>query len=282
MSPDEIRSEVIADLGRFTHDPLGFLLWAFPWSVAGTVLADEDGPDEWQREQLASIGASLREDPHRLIQDATASGHGVGKSSQVAWLILWSLMTHEDTRGVVTANTDGQLRSKSWPELAKWYHLLQFDVLRELFTLEATSIHSSQAGHERNWRIDAIPWSERNTEAFAGLHNAGKRTILLFDEASAIIDAIWETASGGMTDAGTELLHLAFGNPTRNAGRFKEVIAGRFRHQRTHRQIDSRKPKASSVNAWVARRLRVNCCIYTASGPADARERRTWPNNLAW
>lgn len=36
---------------------------------------------------------------------------------------------------------------------------------------------------------------ERNTEAFAGLHNQGKR-IIIFDEASAIPDIIWEVANG--------------------------------------------------------------------------------------
>jgi len=255
MTPDELRREIVADLGRYTHDPLGFVLWAFPWGIAGTALADEDGPDEWQREQLSAIGASLRENPFRLIQDATASGHGIGKSCEVSWLILWALMTHEDTRGVVTANTDAQLRTKTWPELAKWYGLLQWQPLKDMFALEATSIHSTQAGHDRTWRIDAIPWSERNTEAFAGLHNAGKRIILLFDEASAIIDPIWETASGGLTDANTEIMWLAYGNPTRNSGRFKEVIAGRFRDQWTHRQIDGREVKRTNkelLDQWIS------------------------------
>jgi hypothetical protein len=32
--------------------------------------------------------------------------------------------------------------------------------------------------------MDFIPWSEHNTEAFAGLHNKGKIILLLFDEAS--------------------------------------------------------------------------------------------------
>ena len=254
MTADDIRREVIADLGRFTHDPLGFVLWAFPWGVAGTSLADEDGPDVWQREQLTAIRDSLRADPFKVIQDATASGHGIGKSAEVSWLILWAIMTHEDTRGVVTANTDTQLRTKTWPELAKWYGLLQFDVLREMFKLEATSLHSTQAGHDRTWRIDAIPWSERNTEAFAGLHNAGKRVILLFDEASAIIDQIWDTASGGLTDANTEILWLAYGNPTRNGGRFKEAIAGRFRDQWSHRMIDGRNVKRTNktlLDSWV-------------------------------
>lgn len=255
MTPDDLRREIVADLGTFTHDPLGFVLWAFPWGVSGTALADEDGPDEWQRAQLTAVGESLRADPFKLIMDATASGHGIGKSTEVSWLILWAIMTHEDTRGVVTANTDTQLRTKTWPELAKWWQLLQWVPLREMFALEATSIHSTQDGHDRTWRIDAIPWSERNTEAFAGLHNAGKRIILLFDEASAIIDPIWDTASGGLTDADTEIMWLAYGNPTRNSGRFKEVIAGRFRDQWTHRQIDGRKVKRTNktlLESWIA------------------------------
>lgn len=254
MTPDEIRREVIGDLARFTHDPLGFVLWAFPWGIEGTSLADEDGPDQWQREQLVAIGDSLTADPFKVIQDATASGHGIGKSAEVSWLILWAIMTREDTRGVVTANTDTQLRTKTWPELAKWYGLLQFDVLRDMFALEATSIHSTEAGHDRTWRIDAIPWSERNTEAFAGLHNAGKRVILLFDEASAILDAIWDTASGGLTDAKTEILWMAYGNPTRNTGRFREAIAGRFRNQWTHRQVDGRYVKRTNkalLQTWI-------------------------------
>lgn len=254
MTPDMIRNEVIADLGRFTHDPLGFVLWAFPWGVEGTSLANEDGPDVWQREQLEAIGADLRTNPHKPILDATASGHGVGKSSTVSWLVLWALMTHEDTRGVLTANTEGQLRSKTWPEIAKWYALLQFDCLREMFRLEATSIHSTEPGHDRTWRIDAIPWSERNTEAFAGLHNAGKRILLIFDEASSIIDAIWDTASGALSDAGTEIVWAAYGNPTRNSGRFRDVIVGRFRHLWRHRMIDGRDVKRTNkeqLQAWI-------------------------------
>jgi hypothetical protein len=254
MTPDQIRSEVIADLGCFTHDPLGFVLWAFPWGAEGTSLADEDGPDVWQREQLAAIGEALKADPHTPYLDATASGHGIGQSSEVAWLVLWGLMTHEDSRGVVTANTENQLRTKTWPELAKWYALLQFACLREMFVLEATSIHATQPGHDRAWRFDAIPWSDRNPEAFAGLHNAGKRIMLLFDEASTIIDPIWDTATGALSDAGTEILWLAFGNPTRNSGRFRDAIVGRFRDRWRHRMIDGREVKRTNkqqLQEWI-------------------------------
>jgi hypothetical protein len=83
----------------------------------------------------------------------------------------WALSTLRDTRGVVTANTEGQLRTKTWPELAKWHALA---ANRNWFTYTATSLfYSEQPGHERTWRVDAITWSENNTEAIAGLHNKG-------------------------------------------------------------------------------------------------------------
>lgn len=254
MTPEQLKAEVLNDLGQFSHDPLGFVLWAFPWGVEGTPLAKESGPDEWQRQQLQDIGRRLKGNPFEVIQDATASGHGIGKSAEVSWIILWAIMTFPDTRGVVTANTDTQLKTKTWPELAKWYALLNFQCLRDMFVWEATSIHSTEPGHDRTWRIDAIPWSAQNTEAFAGLHNAGKRIVYLFDEASAIIDPIWDVASGGLTDAMTEILWLAYGNPTRNTGRFREAVAGKWRHQWTSRQIDSRKVKRTNkalLESWV-------------------------------
>lgn len=248
MTPEQFRRELWKDLGSFTHDPFGFVMWAWPWGVKGGPLEDETGPDEWQEEQLRRIGDKLSDDPFQVIREATASGHGIGKSAEVSWLIHWALMTYENTRGNVTANTDTQLRTKTWPEVAKWFAMLRFDMLRDMFSLEATSFHINLGGStaERNWRIDAIPWSERNPEAFAGLHNAGKRLILIKDEASAVADAIWETEEGAMTDAGTEMINLAYGNPTRNTGRFKEAVDGKFRHLWAHSQIDSRTVKRTN------------------------------------
>lgn len=252
VTPAEIRAEVIGTLAKLTHDPRGFVKWAFPWGVPGTSLEREPGPEDWQATQQEDIGERLRAEPFTPILDATGSGHGIGKSTEVAWLILWGLMTRENTRGVVTANTDTQLRTKTWAELSKWYELL-LPPLKDMFKLEATSIHSADKGAERTWRIDMVPWSERNTEAFAGLHNAGGRIIIIFDEASAISDAIWEVTEGATTDADTEILWLAYGNCTRNNGRFREAIEGRFRHVWRSRRIDSRKVKRTNkvlIEGW--------------------------------
>lgn len=230
----DYEGELIDAIAGFSGDPLGFVCFAFPWGEPGP-LRDRAGPDDWQRGVLESVAAGLVS-VDQAIRDATASGHGVGKSALVAWLLLWSMSTFEDTRGVVTANTENQLRTKTWAELSKWYRLL---ICRHWFRLTATAIFATAPGHEKTWRIDAVPWSENNTEAFAGLHNEGKRLIVVFDEASAIPDVIWETTEGALTDTNTEILWFAFGNPTRNTGRFKECF-GRFRHRWNTRQIDSR------------------------------------------
>jgi hypothetical protein len=229
----DAEDELIGDIGRFSKDPLGFVRFAFPWGEPGP-LADKTGPDAWQKAVLEGVAKGQSLDT--AFQDATASGHGVGKSALVAWLLLWAMSTFEDTRGVVTANTENQLRTKTWAELSKWHRLL---INRHWFRLTATALFSVQPAHEKTWRIDAVPWSENNTEAFAGLHNEGRRIIVVFDEASAIPDIIWETTEGALTDANTEIFWFAFGNPTRNTGRFKECF-GRFRHRWQTRQVDSR------------------------------------------
>ena len=91
--------DVVAFLGEFSHDPLGFVYAAFPWGQQGTELADMSGPDVWQREILDDIGRGVQ-DASIVTREAVASGHGVGKSALVAWVILWALATHEDTRCV--------------------------------------------------------------------------------------------------------------------------------------------------------------------------------------
>lgn len=179
----DIKDWVIFDAGKYSLDPLGFVLWAFPWGVKGGPLEKFDGPDSWQAEDLDRLGEALRNGEMTVadvIRLAVAAGNGVGKSAFVAWIILWAMATFEDCRGVVTANTENQLRTKTWAELSKWH---QMSIIREWFVVTATAIYSKNPAHERTWRIDQIPWSETKPEAFAGLHNQGKRVILIFDEA---------------------------------------------------------------------------------------------------
>lgn len=238
--------EMTKFLGSFTRNPRGFVLAAYEWGIGEL---ENKYPDPWQLQLLDDIGNGLRT-VNEVIQIAIASGHGIGKSALVSWLIQWSISTFEDTKGVVTANTESQLRLKTWAELAKWHRLF---IGRDLFVYTATSYFSSDKDHEKTWRIDAVPWSEHNSEAFAGLHNQGKRIILIFDEASAIANSIWEVAQGALTDADTEIIWCAFGNPTRNSGKFYDCFHSEKKLWLT-KQIDSRKVAISNktqLDKWI-------------------------------
>jgi hypothetical protein len=244
---EDLETQLIEDLASFSKDPLGWVYYSFEWGSGE--LAGFDGPDEWQKDILVQIRDGLVS-VSEAIRIAVASGHGCGKSSLVSWLILWAISTFEDTKGVITANTDNQLRTKTWAEVAKWYRLF---IGKDLFTLTATALYSNDPGHERTWRMDMVPWSENNTEAFAGLHNKSQRILIIFDEASSISDKIWEVTEGALTDENTEILWVAFGNPTRNTGRFFDCFH-KFRHRWITRHIDSRTAKMTNkkqLQEWV-------------------------------
>jgi hypothetical protein len=231
---------LIEDIAAFSRDPLGYVLYAYDWGYGE--LKDVSGPRTWQAEKLKQIGEHLSSGSKEPLQVAVASGHGIGKSALIGMIVNWGMSTFEDCRIVVTANTENQLRTKTWPEISKWARL---SINAHWWNVTATSITAKDKVHERAWRADAHPWSEQNTEAFAGLHNKSKRIIVIYDEASAIADRIWEVTEGALTDEDTEILWIAFGNPTKNTGRFRECF-GKFKHRWLTSQIDSRKVEGTN------------------------------------
>ena len=233
MTPEE---ELIELAAKCDKDPERWSRLAFDWGHGE--LAEYTGPRAWQSEAFSEIRDHLSNPDTRFmpLMIARASGHGIGKSAFIGMVTNWALSTCDDCKVVVTANTDTQLRTKTSPEIGKWARLA---ITSYWFDVQSTSISSRDKEHAKTWRADFVPWSEHNTEAFAGLHNKGKRIVLIFDEASAIADKVWEVAEGALTDEGTEIIWIAFGNPTRNTGRFRECFR-KFKHRWKARQIDSR------------------------------------------
>jgi hypothetical protein len=98
------------------------------------------------------------------------------------------------------------VNDQSISNIAKWYEMF---IAKPLFKLTATAIYlANDPVREKKWRIDQAPWSKENTEAFAGMHNMRKRILVVFDEAAAIDDHIWEVTEGALTDANTQILWL--------------------------------------------------------------------------
>ena len=182
-------SQLIEDIASFTHDPVGYVNYAFPWGEQGTQLETEQGPRVWQNELNQALGEHLQNPKTRYepFLYAVASGHGIGKSAEIGMLLNWGMSTCEDCKVVITSNTERQLLTKTMPEISKWFRLA---INSHWWTVNATSIHSIVKKHAKSWVADAIPWSKNNTEAFAGLHNKKKRIILIFDESSAIDDVV--------------------------------------------------------------------------------------------
>lgn len=241
---------LVAAIADCYDDPERFVNIAFPWGKAGTILAEETGPDEWQTDFLRLLGAEVRrhlsieESLRTAIRMAVASGHGVGKTALVAWIILWFMSTRPFPEIVVTANTKTQLSTKTWRELAKWHGIAE-----NKYWFEWTATQFKLLARPDLWYASAIPWSKSNPQAFAGTHE--KHVLMLFDEASNIEDIIWETAEGAMTTAGA--MWLVFGNPMRNTGRFRECWT-RFRKRWITFQVDARRAKKAikkQIAEWI-------------------------------
>jgi len=245
-------------LAEYYADPLGYVMFAFPWDINPVIqmvrLAPEYqerfncewGPDQWACEFLDQLGEDIRErgfDGTKSvapIRYSTSSGHGIGKSTLVSWLIKFILDTRPFSKGVVTANTSEQLATKTWAELAKWHSMsVTADLYQYTSGRGAMSLYrKGDDAVKKNWRCDAMTCREENSEAFQGLHAANSTPFYIFDEASGIPDKIWEARSGGATDG--EPMSFDFGNPTRKSGMFFENCVGKFRHRFQVRQIDSR------------------------------------------
>lgn len=233
----------------FYANPLGFVLAMYPWGEPGTWLENETGPDDWQVAFLEDLGDAIASaetagEEAEAIQEAIASGHGIGKTALIAWLIHWFISTRPYPQIVVTAGTKPQLTTKTWRELSKW-HRVSLNV--HWFRWTATSFYHVLA--PESWAAWAIPWSKANPDAFAGTHE--RHVLIIYDEASSIDDSIWETTDGAMTTPGA--IWIAFGNPVWPQGRFRDCF-GKFKHRWRTRHIDARTAKKANrkkLDQWV-------------------------------
>lgn len=253
--PLKNEDDLIADeMGRFYSDPLGYVNFAYDWDHGD--LSGFAGPDDWQSEYLDRLGYEIKSrgfdgvKPVSPIQMATSSGHGIGKSALTSWICGFLMSTRPFCKGVVTANTSPQLRTKTWAEVQKWNKRA---INSHWFHVTSgQSLSMTQVDHPESWRIDAQTCAKENSEAFAGLHAANSTPFYIFDEASAIDDVIWEVAEGGMTDG--EPMWFAFGNPTRSSGRFHRSIFGNLKHRWLGQCIDSRTAKMTNkakIQEWL-------------------------------
>jgi hypothetical protein len=230
-------------------DPEAFVLFSFPWGKKNTPLEKFSGPRAWQRELLRDLKAHIKKNNGALTMDtlrsAIASGRGIGKSAMVSWLILWMLSTRIGSSVVVSANSEAQLRSVTWGELAKWSAML---INSHWWEISATKLVPAVWLTElverdlklgtRYWAAEGKLWSAENPDSYAGVHNH-QGMMLIFDEASGIPDPIWSVGSGFFTENIPDRYWMAFSNPRRNTGYFFECFNAKREFWKT-KQVDAR------------------------------------------
>ena len=238
---------------RFKNNPLGFVLFAFPWGEPGSPLESSTGPDTWQAEFLNDLAKLVRERAFdgrtavKAIRMAVSSGHGIGKSTLVAWLVLWIMSTRPNARGTISANTLSQLEMKTWAQIRKWF---KFAINAHWFTITAHSLFFTAS--PETWASSIQTCRTQNSEAFAGQHAADSTSFYIFDEASGIGNNIFEVAEGGLTDG--EPMIFLFGNPTQTSGKFHRVVFGAERDRWKSRIVDSRESRFTNqqqIAEWI-------------------------------
>ena len=179
------------------------------------------------------------------MQMARASGRGIGKSAFLAWIALWLFCTLPSSTVIVSANTENQLKSTTFPEIRKWATM---SLMTRWFEHQIMSLHpaawlvaslkNTTKYDDAYWYIQAKLWSDENPDAYAGPHSQMGMAVL-FDEASGIPANIWPVANGYFTDRTSHRLWIAISNPRNPSGEFFECFH-KNRERWNHAKIDGR------------------------------------------
>jgi hypothetical protein len=151
------------------------------------------------------------------------SGHGTGKTTVLAWVVLWHVSCFPDSKTPCTAPTGHQLNDLLWAEIAKWQKKAH-PFFRDALTWSKDSL--AVKGNEQGQFAVARTSRKENPEALQGFH--ATNVLYVVDEASGVPDPIFEPMRGALSTAGARVVLAA--NPTRLDGLF---------HRTHHRLRDS-------------------------------------------
>jgi len=165
----------------------------------------------WQQHDiLLAVEEALHGDKKRI---SIRSGHGVGKSAVLSWLIIWYLFCFKDAQIPCTAPTSDQMHDVLWKEVAKWLDKLPA-VIKEKYDWSANYVRIKES--PETWFARAKTARKEKPEALAGIH--GDFVLFLIDEASGVPQEIFNTAEGALTE--DNIIVIMISNPTRLIGYF--------------------------------------------------------------
>jgi hypothetical protein len=187
-------------LARWRKYPLAFVIEAMN--------AREHGmPAKWQAEALANL------EEHHMV--AIRSGHGVGKSRFLGWVVWWFHVCMKNPgkplKNPCTGPSGDNIEDVLWGEVQLLGgHLHPF--LRAPFEINSDELYCME--ERKAWFSKLRTARQENPNALAGFH--GDPCLFLIDEAFGVPDEVFEVARGAMSDVHSYAIMT--GNPTRLDG----------------------------------------------------------------
>lgn len=198
MTADE-RARVVEWGERFRQDPVEYVRKMFRVE-----------PTLQQAQLLRAVAA-----PGAKV--AVRSGHGTGKTTALAWIILWFLPLHKNALIPCTAPTGHQLYDLLWAEIQRWQPKLPPEIGGS-FVVKQSRVEIR--GFERTKFAVARTARPENPEALAGFHS--ENLLFLIDEASGVPEQVFQVAEGALSTPGARVIMTS--NPTRLTGYFHEAF----------------------------------------------------------
>lgn len=197
-SQAKLSSALLGLIDRYYDDPV-----AFAEDCIGVK------PTKQQVQLLRAVGK------HKRV--AARSGHGVGKTAALAWLVWWFMCTRHLPVVPCTAPTQHQLQDVLWKEVAKWYAHLSPIFANEFLI---TSQHIANKEAPKVSFAVARTARKENPDALQGFHE--EHLLYVLEEAAGIDDVVFEPIMGALTGEDNRVVMV--GNPTRLSGLFYDAF----------------------------------------------------------
>jgi phage terminase large subunit len=172
-------------------------------------------PDPWQAKALAIV--SKHGGNGRAVRLALKACKGPGKTTVLAWIILWFLCTRPYPRIGCTSITEANIDSNLWPELYKWMKQSAFLMQAFVWTKSAIVNRAEPQdwwAQKRTWPKHGDP--QQQADALAGLH--ADHVMFVGDEVGGYPQAVMATAEAVLSTEGSERFLVIAGNPTHTSG----------------------------------------------------------------
>ena len=253
IGPPDQEAEILTQVLALKNDPVGFAHYAYPFG-RGDLPQFKTGLRRWQEEEIRRLGDHVQEQVFRVengmaptvYRRAWSSGRGPGKSGTFGMVSHWHMSTHLGSSTIVSANTESQLRTRTFPEFAVWFgaainaHWFTIETLRIIPAPWLIDQVKKDLGIDpKYWYCQGAMWSADNPNSFAGVHNP-YGVALLFDEAAGIPAPIWDVARGFFSEVGPYRFHLAASQMRNRQGAFYEIFDAPVEGDFTGRTLSTR------------------------------------------